>query len=163
MAQSIVPVLYQAMSRQQFSIITNVTCMQIFSQSPKGLVAWAILCCYCKENKSVLIVSKVAVCCFSWGICYDFYSFARQPCPAALPGSLARQPCPAALPGSLARQPCQAALRPAVYCKLSLQIKRHWPVSCERESSSLQREVSVPSRSHHNSHDTRAIAILSLV
>jgi hypothetical protein len=37
-------------------------------------------------------------------------SLARQPCPAALPGSLARQPCPAALPGSLARQPCPAAL-----------------------------------------------------
>jgi hypothetical protein len=36
---------------------------------------------------------------------------ARQPCPAALPGSLARQPCPAALPGSLARQPCPAALQ----------------------------------------------------
>jgi hypothetical protein len=37
-------------------------------------------------------------------------SLVRQPCPAALPGSLARQPCPAALPGSLARQPCPAAL-----------------------------------------------------
>jgi hypothetical protein len=37
-------------------------------------------------------------------------NLARQPCPAALPGSLARQPCPAALPGSLARQPCPAAL-----------------------------------------------------
>jgi hypothetical protein len=37
-------------------------------------------------------------------------TFARQPCSAALPGSLARQPCPAALPGSLARQPCPAAL-----------------------------------------------------
>jgi hypothetical protein len=35
-------------------------------------------------------------------------TFARQPCPAALPGSLARQPCPAALPSSLARQPCPA-------------------------------------------------------
>jgi hypothetical protein len=39
-----------------------------------------------------------------------YCSLARQPCPAALPGSLARQPCPAALPGSLARQPCQTAL-----------------------------------------------------
>jgi hypothetical protein len=36
-------------------------------------------------------------------------TFARQPCPAALPGSLARQPCPAALPGRLARQPCTVA------------------------------------------------------
>jgi hypothetical protein len=36
--------------------------------------------------------------------------FARQPCPAALPGSLAWQPCLAALPGSLAWQPCLAAL-----------------------------------------------------
>jgi hypothetical protein len=33
---------------------------------------------------------------------HAFSSLARQPCPAALPGSLARQPCPAALPGSLA-------------------------------------------------------------
>jgi hypothetical protein len=39
-----------------------------------------------------------------------YCSLARQPCPAALPGSLARQPCPAALPGSLARQPSPAAL-----------------------------------------------------
>jgi hypothetical protein len=39
-----------------------------------------------------------------------YCSLARQPCPAALPGSLARQPCPEALPGSLARQPCPAAL-----------------------------------------------------
>jgi hypothetical protein len=42
--------------------------------------------------------------------CTIAYTFARQSCPAALPGSLARQPCPAALPGSLARQPCPAAL-----------------------------------------------------
>jgi hypothetical protein len=35
---------------------------------------------------------------------------ARQTCPADLPGILARQPCPAALPGSLAQQPCPAAL-----------------------------------------------------
>jgi hypothetical protein len=39
-----------------------------------------------------------------------YCTIARQPCPAALPGSLARQPCPAALPGSLARQLCPAAL-----------------------------------------------------
>jgi hypothetical protein len=44
-------------------------------------------------------------------------SLARQPCPAALPGSLAWQPCPAALPSSLARQPCPAALP----CSLALQ------------------------------------------
>jgi hypothetical protein len=37
-------------------------------------------------------------------------TFARQPCPTALPGSLARQPYPAVLPGSLARQPCPAVL-----------------------------------------------------
>jgi hypothetical protein len=37
-------------------------------------------------------------------------TFARQPCPAAMPDSLARQPCPAAMPGSLARQSCPAAL-----------------------------------------------------
>jgi hypothetical protein len=42
-------------------------------------------------------------------------SFARQPCPAAMPVSLARQSCQtaltAALPGSLARQPCPAVGR----------------------------------------------------
>jgi hypothetical protein len=37
-------------------------------------------------------------------------TFARQPCPAALPGRLARQTCPADLPGRLARHTCQAAL-----------------------------------------------------
>jgi hypothetical protein len=51
-------------------------------------------------------------------------SLARQPCPAALPGSFARQPCPAALPGSLARQLCPAALpgNLAEICKLN-----NWP------------------------------------
>jgi hypothetical protein len=39
-----------------------------------------------------------------------YCTIARQPCPAALPGSLARQPCPAALPGSLAWQSCPAVL-----------------------------------------------------
>jgi hypothetical protein len=37
-------------------------------------------------------------------------SLARQPCPAALPGSFAQQLCPAALPGSFALQLCPAAL-----------------------------------------------------
>jgi hypothetical protein len=47
-------------------------------------------------------------------------TLARQPCPAALPGSLAHgslawQPCPVALLGSLARQPCNniTSLEPA--------------------------------------------------
>jgi hypothetical protein len=68
-------------------------------------------------------------------------TFARQPCPAALPGSLAwqtwpadlpvrlaRQPCPPALPSNLARQPCRKVCklfygrRPACmqYCILLL-------------------------------------------
>jgi hypothetical protein len=33
-----------------------------------------------------------------------YCTFAMQPCPAALPGSLARQPCPAALPAALPLQ-----------------------------------------------------------
>jgi hypothetical protein len=57
-------------------------------------------------------------------------TFARQPCPAALPGSLARQTCPAALhgslclaalPGSLACQPCPPALQKSLQAVFNLR------------------------------------------
>jgi hypothetical protein len=67
---------------------------------------------------------------------HAFPSLARQPCPAALPGSLAlaallgslaRQPYPAALPGSFARQFDQ--FRPYLMRALARCSVLHWQVT----------------------------------
>jgi hypothetical protein len=77
-----------------------------------------LLCCCCSScscghiNQNTALLSNFtmlsAFCTTACSLARQ--PFPRQPCPAALPGSLARQPCPAALPGSFARQACSAAL-----------------------------------------------------
>jgi hypothetical protein len=53
----------------------------------------------------------------------------RQPCPAALPGSLARQP----LPGSLARMPCPHNIRSTFPAALPGQLTFHFPGNLARQ------------------------------